>query len=100
MILYECAKGERPYKGRNRVEFRKNVLERQVYLTSDELVGWSNESIDFINRLLYRKPNSRLGSNGSEEVKNHPWFEKFDWKQLFEEEMVAPFVPSEANNFD
>lgn len=27
--------------------------------------------------MIQRKPNNRLGSNGVEEVKNHPWLRNF-----------------------
>jgi len=36
-------------------------------------MGWSMEAADFINRLIQRKPLARLGVNGPDEVKNHPW---------------------------
>jgi len=32
---------------------------------------WSDESMDFINQLLQRKPKKRLGYNGVMEIKNH-----------------------------
>ena len=35
--------------------------------------GWSLEAADFINRLLQKKESLRLGSQGLEEVLNHPW---------------------------
>lgn len=29
-----------------------------------------------------RNPNNRLGFNGIEEIKNHPWMVTIDWKKL------------------
>jgi hypothetical protein len=41
------------------------------------------ESVDFINKLIQRQPAARLGNkSGVEELKQHPWFAKFPWKQL------------------
>lgn len=59
------------------------------------------ESADFINKLLQRKPNNRLGLNGPNEVKNHVWFRDYDWKALFDKTTIAPYKPDpNADNFD
>jgi len=44
--------------------------------------GWSIEGADFVNRMIQRKPNNRLGLNGPNEVKNHPWLKNFPWDEL------------------
>ena len=33
--------------------------------------------MDFINKLIKRKPEERFGKNGIEEIKNHHWFKIF-----------------------
>jgi len=43
---------------------------------------WSEDCIDFINRLLQRKPEQRLGFHGADELKNHPWIKDLNWKKL------------------
>ena len=48
----------------------------------------SFELADLTKRLLDPDPNYRLGHNGSQEIKDHPYFSKFNWqraadKQLF-----------------
>ena len=35
--------------------------------------GWSEDAADFINKLLMRKPEQRLGCRGAQELKEHPW---------------------------
>ena len=55
--------------------------------------GWSKEAADFTNRLIQRKPINRLGLNGPDEVKGHPWFKNFNWTLLHNKEIVAPFIP-------
>lgn len=30
---------------------------------------------------------------GPEEIKEHPWFENFDWDKLLNRELDAPFKP-------
>jgi len=44
--------------------------------------NWSAEAVDFVNRLIQRKPSNRLGNNGGYEIKLHPWFKNFPWSKL------------------
>lgn len=37
---------------------------------------------------------NRLGMNGPEDVKMHPWFKGFNWSKLISKEMEAPYIPS------
>lgn len=71
VIAYEFMAGrvnivfmQRPYIGANRKEIREKILAKQVQLDEIPPYGWSRESIDFINRLILRKPEQRLGSGG------------------------------------
>jgi len=42
-----------------------------------------------------------LGLEGSNEVKNHPWFANFDWEALQTKRMPAPFpISPETHNWD
>ena len=56
---------------------------------------------DFINRLLQRNPNKRLGYQNISEIKEHPWMKDIDWELLNNKELKAPFLPySNKENFD
>ena len=104
VIGYEFLMGKRPYIGKNRKEIKRLVLSKEVFIDNnidnkDKL--WSSECIDFINRCLKRKVTSRLGYNyGVKELKTHPWFAKYDWLNLYNKNMVAPFIPKNENNYD
>ena len=50
--------------------------------------------------MLQRKVSSRLGFNGIQELKEHPWFENFNWDALYNKKMTAPFIPRTGDNFD
>ena len=54
-----------------------------MLIKSDMPDGWSDESIDFVNGLLIRRPAGRFGFNGALEVKKHAWFDGFSWEKLF-----------------
>ncbi|CAG9315824.1 unnamed protein product [Blepharisma stoltei] len=101
VIAYEFMTGRRPYLGRNRKEIKEQILAKQVQLKkSDVPAGWSMEAADFINKLLQRKSQNRLGNNGPSEVKNHAWLRDFQWKKLLEKSLEAPYVPPKEDNFD
>lgn len=62
----------------------------------------SPAATDLLKRLVTDADN-RLGRNGAEEIKAHPFFEAFDWKGL--RNIKAPYVPSvtseiSTENFD
>ena len=46
----------------------------------------SPEAYDQITNLLVIDPLKRLGYNGAQEVKNHPFFKGIDWENIYEEE--------------
>ena len=102
VIGYEFMLGYRPYLGRGRKEIKHLIISKQAKLKIDDIPDdWSNESMDFINQLLQRKPKKRLGYNGVEEIKNHPWMKGIDWELLFEKKIEAPFIPPpNRENFD
>ena len=102
IILYESMFGVRPYLGKTRKDIRDQILSKQVQVKQNEIPeGWSAESADFVNRLIQRKPVNRMGMNGPEEVKQHPWIKEVNWGRLRDKTLIAPYVPSEdQEHFD
>ena len=104
VIGYEFLMGKRPYVGKNRKEIKQLVLTKEVYIDNNndnKDKTWSNECIDFINRCLKREINNRLGYHyGIKELKTHPWFSKYDWLNLYNKKMIAPYIPKNGKNFD
>jgi serine/threonine protein kinase len=101
VITYEFMMGRRPYVGRNRKEIRDAILAKQAGIKSSDVPeGWSQEAADFANRLLQRKPASRLGYNGPAEVLSHPWVSAFPWPLLKAKSLSPPYIPDPGDNFD
>ena len=104
IIGYEFLMGKRPYVGKNRKEIKHLVLSKEVYIdnkTDNKKDLWSNECIDFINRCLKRKVSNRLGYYfGIKELKTHPWFRKYDWLDLYNKKIIAPYIPKKERNYD
>ena len=99
IMAYEFMKGVRPYICRTNAELKKKIMETQIVINKLELPdGWGIESADFINRLIKRKQNERLGHGGDNEVKNHFWFKGFDWDKLYRRELISPYIPEEETN--
>ena len=98
---YEFMMGVRPYLGTNRKEIKEKIMAKQVVIHRKDIKnGWGVEATDFINRLLQRKPGKRLGAHGASEVKNHIWFKNYNWNDLYNKKLIAPYIPSNEDNFD
>ena len=102
VIGYEFMLGKRPYNGKNRKEIKEKMFGKRINLKKKDLPkGWSIESIDFINQLLERRPQFRLGNDeGVSELKEHPWLKYYPWKELENKELPAPFIPDQNDNYD
>lgn len=51
------------------------------------------EAVDLIKALFVVDPARRLGANGAQEIKAHPYFAALDWEALAARELTPPFVP-------
>ena len=102
VIGYEFMLGYRPYLGRGRKEIKNLIIAKQAKISREELPeDWGENSREFINSLLQRKPKKRLGYNGVNEIKEHPWMKDIDWDLLYNKKIEAPFIPPiDKENFD
>ena len=77
------------------------IITKQAKIYSDDLPkNYSYDVIDFVNRLIQRKPNHRLGKNSINELIEHPWFNGFDWDNLLKKNINSPYVINEFDNYD
>ena len=102
VIGYEFMLGRRPYYGKNRKEIKEQMLSTPAVIKEENIAhGWSTDSADFINLLLKRKEEKRLGyKNGASELMNHPWLKYYPWSELKNKTLLAPFIPDQIDNFD
>ena len=109
IVLYELIFLKRPFNGRNNQEIADNILHKNIKLKKNKLPSLfinsssANDLIDFINGLLKRKAEERLGAKGIKQLIEHPWLNGTDWDtietKLCKEEDI-PFVPNPGDNFD
>ncbi|KAG0280527.1 hypothetical protein BGZ95_009763 [Linnemannia exigua] len=94
VICYEFLYGCPPFHGETPEQVFENILSRNIDWMESEL-ELSPEARDFMERLLCSDPEQRLGFNGAEEVKNHPFFKDINWDTLLSERPA--FVPAPAD---
>ena len=93
IIAYELMFGKRPYRSTNKKQYKEEVLAYKIILTQDNnKYNWSIDGLDFINSLLTRSQDRRLGAHDIEELKTHKWFKNFDFASLFRKEIESPLL--------
>ena len=102
VIGYEFMLGERPFNGKNRKEIKEQMLSTSAKIKTENIPeGWSSDSAEFINLLLKRKEEKRLGyKEGAIELMNHSWLKYYPWTELKNKKLLAPYIPEGKENFD
>ena len=107
VCLYELLMGKRPYHGHNKKELRKDIITRQARINEDNIPDGFIKSknffdcINFLNGLLERKKERRLGYNGFKEIKEHPWLINYNWDDLINKSIQPSFIPPQSDsNYD
>ncbi|GFZ47785.1 protein kinase C [Saitozyma sp. JCM 24511] len=97
VLLYEMLTGLPPFYDENTNEMYRKILSDP--LRFPEEVG--SEARSLLTQLLNRDPARRLGVNGAQEIKNHPFFARhIDFKKLWAKKIQPPFKPAVASAID
>ena len=100
VIIYELMNGKRPYSGVHRKEYKENLASNEVQIkVGEQPDGWSDNCVDIVNKLLKRKEDKRLGAMGIDQIKKHKWFKDFDWSEVLNMKMNAPFLPIRLEDY-
>lgn len=104
-ILFEFLYGYPPFHADTHERVFDNILHRRIDWPDedDEDVSVSPAAKDLINCLLCSDQEKRLGAQGAEEVKEHPFFSGLDWNTFMEDEasfIPAPQHPEDTEYFD
>lgn len=96
VLLYRMLCGSKPFKGKIDRDLDKAVVEKRPHFPKEV---FNREASDLLNLLLQKSPDNRLGcgARGSEEIKDHVFFDSIDWGLLEAGYIDPPFVP---NKFD
>lgn len=90
MITYEFLYGIPPFHDDTPEKVFENILSGHIDWHED-YIEISPEAKDFMQRLMTVDPLRRLGANGADEVKAHPFLAGIDWDKVTTVE--AAFIP-------
>ena len=95
IVLYELCLGKRPF---DTCKGKEDLLENFCKIKNIRINSeyYSENLLDLINKLLIFDPCKRIGYNNVEEIKSHPVFYNFPWKNLIYKTMKSPIL--EENN--
>ena len=102
-IMFEMMVGYPPFVAGDAAKTCHKIIQWQNNFDIPEDVNLSPESEDLIRKLI-ENPDKRLGVNGVEEIKNHPFFRGVDW-DTFPTTTSPPHKPNlksetDVSNFD
>ncbi|KNZ74803.1 Serine/threonine-protein kinase cek1 [Termitomyces sp. J132] len=90
VITYEFLYGIPPFHADTPEKVFENILSGHIEWHED-WIDFSDEARDLMRRLMTIKPSERLGANGADEVKAHPFFKSIEWDKVTTSE--AAFIP-------
>ncbi|XP_028647093.1 serine/threonine-protein kinase LATS1 isoform X1 [Erpetoichthys calabaricus] len=105
VILYEMLLGQPPFLATTPLDTQLKVINWQTTLHIHPQAKLSPEASDLIIKLC-RGPEDRLGKNGADEIKAHPFFKTIDFSvDLRQQHHPAPYIPkithsTDTSNFD
>ena len=97
IIFYEMLVGYAPFCSKETSEVCYKVLNWKQFLKIPSKVKISEEAQDLIFKMI-NNSNNRLGKNGAEEIKKHPFFNGVDWDNI--RKSKPPFIPILKNEYD
>ena len=97
VIFFEMLFGYAPFCSKETSEVCHKILNWEKYLKIPAKIKISREAEDLIAKLI-NNSDKRLGLNGAEEIKAHPFFKDFDWNNITN--ITAPFIPELKNEYD
>ncbi|WCJ38300.1 Protein kinase family protein [Euphorbia peplus] len=96
-IMYEMLVGYPPFYSDDPMSTCRKIVNWRTHLKFPEEAKLSPDAKDIISKLLCNVT-QRLGSNGADEIKDHPWFDGTDWDKLYQ--MEAAFIPEVKDELD
>ena len=90
VIFYQFIYGYPPFNAETPYKIFENILNHAIYWETEDNPP-SPAVHDLMNRLMTTNPETRLGSKGVTEIKEHPVFRIIDWDNL--QDSASEFIP-------
>ena len=97
VMFFEMVVGFPPFFSENPSDTCKKIVKWKEHFSIPSDANLSPEAENFILRMV-SPCETRLGINGVEEIKKHPFFKGIDWNNI--RKMKAPFIPELKNDYD
>lgn len=91
VIMFEMLIGYPPFCSETPNETYRKIMNWKKTLVFPEETPISPSARDLIEKLLCEQEN-RLGINGVDEIKAHPFFDGVNWDKIYQQS--APFIPN------
>ena len=93
VIGYEIIMGKTPYEGNSRRDIKKQMQEKDILLENDEIEDYSDICVEFINKLLIKKSENRIGSeSGISQIKDDIFFKGLNWDVIYRHKYLSPLL--------
>ena len=97
VIFFESLVGYAPFCSEETKDVCYKVINWKKFLKIPDDIIISKEAEDLISKMI-NNSDERLGKNGVEEIKAHPFFKDVDWDNI--RNTKAPFIPDIKNDYD
>merc|ERR1712087_828345 len=101
IFVYEMVVGRAPFQDDPNVKMYEKILTYDVEFPEDE-PDLTNRVKHLCSGLLEKNSYQRLGAgtNGTQQILNHPWFQGLNWQEMRLQKIAPPYVPQIADQED
>ena len=98
ILIFEMLYGIPPFYSDN--DEKMYALITHAELRFPKKIPFSDNAKDLLIKLLKKNQDKRLGKNGFDEIKQHPFFKEIDFDALIQKKIPPPFKPVLSDSLD
>jgi len=100
IFIFEMIVGHAPFQDDPNVKMYEKILTKDVEFPEDPSLTQRVEHL--IGGLLEKNAYQRLGAgtNGTQQIIDHPWFQGLDWNEMRNQKEAPPYVPEISGQDD
>lgn len=88
VLIFEMLASYPPFYDEDPMKTYAKIMQGDIQFP----MHFSKNAVDLIKKLLHQKPTKRLGAGGAKSIKQHPFFQGFNWQQFENRQMPAPII--------